>query len=523
MPNGSLLTTIDGLSIGSQICSNPPDPKTGKYSNLPMGQVQAAIGDLQKAYQAGAAAQGASSPNPVFLGSLLDGFAALFAPNYQSPRSVQMNIGIQRELHPGTILSVDLLRNVATHYLLGSDTNHVGSAQYLNITAANNAIAKTTAGACGGTSTPAAIDCAIANGATIATFAGNGLDSGGTMFGGLGPELFGINPDGSNGAAFPGINPAVGRNIMYFPSGRSVYDGLQMSLRTQVHNPAPGVRGVNLQVAYALSRFGSNVPTSGAGIGDTDFLPVAANFNNPQGYFGPSGSDRTHQLSFGTIFDLAKAGRFSFIGHFDSPLPITLNMPNNAGQSGDIFQTDFNGDGYFGNNSGSGGNGFGDILPGTNIGAFGRGVSANDLGNVIANYNGAYAGHLTPAGQALVTAGLMSQAQLVSLGAVMPTIQAPPPGNIGLGWLRTFDATYAYPIKIREGLTLEPSISMFNLFNFANFDASANKMGSILDGAPGDANGTTAANRASTRIGVGSGVFTLGGPRQTEFGLKLNF
>jgi len=152
-----------------------------------MGQVQAAIGDLQKAYQAGAAAQGASSPNPVFLGSLLDGFAALFAPNYQSPRSVQMNIGIQRELHPGTILSVDLLRNVATHYLLGSDTNHVGSAQYLNITAANNAIAKTTAGACGGTSTPAAIDCAIANGATIATFAGNGLDSGGTMFGGLGP------------------------------------------------------------------------------------------------------------------------------------------------------------------------------------------------------------------------------------------------------------------------------------------------------------------------------------------------
>jgi hypothetical protein len=83
--------------------------------------------------------------------------------------------------------------------------------------------------------------------------------------------------------------------------------------------------------------------------------------------------------------------------------------------------------------------------------------------------------------------------------------------------------TYAYPIKIKESITIEPSVSAFNLFNFANFDQSSNKLGAILDGAPGDANGTTALNRISTRTGVGSGVFTLGGPRQMEFSLKISF
>jgi hypothetical protein len=437
-----------------------------------------------------------------------------------------MNIGFQRELHPGTVLSVDFLRNVATHYLLGHDTNQVGNSKFLEMPAALNAIAATVGAGCGpvtAATSVAAVQCYLAAnpGATMDAFAGNGLDSAGKYLGGLGAPVFGLTPD--TGAAFGGINPLVGRNVMYFPAGRSVYDGLQMSLRSQLHNLAPGIHGLNLQVSYALSRFSSNVPTTGAQIGDQDFLPVASDFNNTSSYFGPSGSDRTHQVSFGTIFDLAKAGRFSFIGHFDSPLPLTLYMPTNAGEAGNIFRTDFTGDGYFGGQSGTGNVGFGDVLPGTNIGSFGRSVSANTVNTVINNYNGSYAGHLTPAGQALVSAGLMTQAQLVSLGAVMPTIQTAPPGNVGLGWLRTFDVTYAYPFKVTERFSVEPSISVFNLFNFANFDASNNKLGAILDGAPGDANGTTTGNRVATRTGVGSGVFTVGSPRQMEFSLKVKF
>jgi hypothetical protein len=374
---------------------------------------------------------------------------------------------------------------------------------------------------CAGGSNPAAVNCAIALGASMDDFANNGLDSAGYYLGGLGAAVFGLTPD--TGAAFGGINPLVGRNVMYFSAGRSVYDGLQMSLRSQVHSPTRGVRGLNLQVSYALSRISSNVPTTGGQIGDQDFLPTASDFNNPSRYFGPSASDRTHQVSFGTILDLARAGRLSFIGHFGSPLPLTVYIPNNAGAPGNIFRTDFTGDGYFGGQSGSGTSGFGDVLPGTNIGSFGRSISTSGLTSVINNYNANFSGHLTPAGQALVSAGLMTQAQLVSLGAVMPTIQTPPPGNVGLGWLKTFDITYAYPFKVKERFTIEPSVSVFNLFNFANFDSSNNKLGAILDGAPGDANGTTAANRASTRTGVGSGVFTLGAPRQMEFSLKVTF
>jgi hypothetical protein len=158
-----------------------------------------------------------------------------------------------------------------------------------------------------------------------------------------------------------------------------------------------------------------------------------------------------------------------------------------------------------------------------NVGSFGRGVTAGNLGAAISNYNSKYAGTITPAGQALINAGLFTQAELVSAGAVMPTLAAPPSGNIGLGWLKTFDVTYAYPIKIKERIEIIPSVSAFNAFNFANFDGPTNKMSGILstDGAPGSPNGTP--DRSATRIGVGSGIFALGGPRQLEFGLRINF
>ena len=50
------------------------------------------------------------------------------APNYKTPRSVQMNFGIQREILRGMIFSADYLRNVETRSLLGIDINHVGDA-----------------------------------------------------------------------------------------------------------------------------------------------------------------------------------------------------------------------------------------------------------------------------------------------------------------------------------------------------------------------------------------------------------
>ena len=72
----------------------------------------------------------------------------MFNPDYKSPRSVQMNIGIQHELRRGMVFSVDYARNVQTHYLLGVDQNHAGDIRYFNLAGAQAAIANTLT-ACG--------------------------------------------------------------------------------------------------------------------------------------------------------------------------------------------------------------------------------------------------------------------------------------------------------------------------------------------------------------------------------------
>ncbi len=88
------------------------------------------------------------------------------------------------------VFTADYLRNIETHTLLAIDTNHVGDARFFNMTNAVAAI-NTTLANCG-VSGANAINLAIANcpnnpvtgapgynqGATIADFATNGLDSG---------------------------------------------------------------------------------------------------------------------------------------------------------------------------------------------------------------------------------------------------------------------------------------------------------------------------------------------------------
>jgi hypothetical protein len=208
----------------------------------------------------------------------------------------------------------------------------------------------------------------------------------------------------------------------------------------------------------------------------------------------------------------------SFGSHFYSPLAQDMRIEN-QGRGGEIFFSDPIGDGA----------NISHLLPGTKLGAFNRSVDPGSINNAINNYNKAFAGQLSPAGQALVSAGLFTQAQLASLGAVMDSIPLAPAGEMGLSWLKTFDAKVSYPIKIRESVTLEPSIGFYNAFNFANFNAPGHLLGSVLNGSAGNINGTTAdkpglpGGRDSVRIGLGTGVNAVGSPRQLEYGLKLNF
>ncbi len=94
---------------------------------------------------------------------------------------------------------------------------------------------------------------------------------------------------------------------MLFPIGRSVYNGLQFSLRQDLQNPFPKVKAMNLQVSYALSRYVSTAK-------DNDFINFSQDNINPLQYIGPNGLDRTHQLSFGGTFDVPARFRVSLIG-----------------------------------------------------------------------------------------------------------------------------------------------------------------------------------------------------------------
>jgi carboxypeptidase family protein len=503
----------------------------------PVGSVATQIADLQTAFQLANAVLTSSSPNSSYLGQSLSSQQGLLAPNYQTPRSVQMNIGFQKQMWQATVLSVDYVRNVGTHYLIGYDTNHVGDASHMDQNAAIHAINATLAGnplssaclpaASAGASSQTAVNCYLAAvpGASISDFAAHGLDSGGQYLGGLPASVFGLTPNtGSpatdNGAAFPGINPLVGRNTMFFPVGRSLYSGVQVSLRSQIASPLRGVRDGSLQISYSHSSFRSNIA---GGLGDQDLLPLAADFNHPIAFFGSASQDRKDQFSLASFLDVRYGARLGMIAHFGSPLPQTLFLPASDGLGGEIFRTDVTGDGSFGGQSQNGASAYGDILPGTNIGSFGRAIKANGLNNIIQTYNSNFGNRPTPAGQALVSAGLLSQSQLVQLGADAPAITPAPADNPSLAWLKTFDLTLSRPVKIGDRFVMEPSVSAFNVLNFANFDGPGNRLLGALNGTVGTLNGTTMAERSTSRIGLGSGAFSLGTPRQVQFGVKLTF
>ncbi|MFZ0772765.1 MAG: hypothetical protein WCA49_04985 [Candidatus Sulfotelmatobacter sp.] len=197
-------------------------------------------------------------------------------------------------------------------------------------------------------------------------------------------------------------------------------------------------------------------------------------------------------------------------------------MPT-QGTVGEIFRSNLTGDGQtIGDFLNSAATGIGH--PGT----FMRSVSRGGLNNYIANFNNTYGNGstLTPAGQALVTAGLFTQAQLVTLGAVIPSIQAPPANNAGNGYYKDVDTILSWPFKFRERLTILPSISFFNVFNFVNYGALGPTSATGLTGGPGTINGTASGVNDATntyRIGRGSGVFAVGAPREAEFGLRFDF
>lgn len=522
IPGGSMpRPTFCSAMVGGVQTTNP----------VAIGAVANEIVAFQKQYQA-ASPFDLQVPNPNYIGSLLQkgvAFGTGFAPDFRTPRSVEINIGIQHEIRRGVILSADYLRNVQTHYLLGIDENHTGDVRYFSKSAALEAIAATNQHFNCGTGTgTTAIQCAINAGAQMTDYASYGLTSPGD-FGQICSFSSVINTSSRYGCAFSGINPSA--PPMYFsePVGRSVYNGLQAKIASNLEQPFRATRTLNLQVSYALSRFensGGSTPAN-ALASDQDFGVGAVDNVNPNRFFGPAVLDRTHQVSFGGYADLAGGFQLSVMAHFWSPLSASLVVPNTNLGPGEIFRTDFTGDGTVQ-----------DLVPGTHVGSFDRDINASNLNRVLADYNDNVALQLTPAGQALVRNRLFTPVQLGagdalcynpnnlpanSLCAVAPLVPLAPAGQVNLAWLRALDLKIAWAHTIREGITIEPSAGFYNLFNLPNFDLPGTALNGLLTGAAGQVNGTIPMGHNIDRVGVGTGVYSLGAPRQIEFGLRLTF
>jgi hypothetical protein len=531
---------------GGVICNTPIGATVGAGGGNCTGMVFAnCLAAFQAADQASWAAN-PTGPNGQFIPSALTNgelaTTGLLDPNYKSPRSIQMNIGVQRELRPGMVFSADYVRNVGLHYLLATDINHSGDVTLFNLTNAQAAVAATLA-ACGAGSVTAAAapggcasqtSTAAPNGAaTIQTFGAFGLDSAYDQ--GAGGAAAATNP----AWAFPGQNPEVGPLYQYHSGGRSVYNGMDLKFTQNVRNPLPGLKYLNFQATYTLSRYvnaGSTASGTGIAGGDSDFVNNAISNRNPLAFIGPGSLDRTNQINLGGYGDLPYGFRLGLLSHFWSPLaatPTVLPVTGGAqsGAPGGIFTSDFIGSGQVGNplpgsqTSSSCGDAGGtcnyDLY---NVGAFMRSLGPAGLATAVNNYNSTIGGQLpTPAGQALINSGLFTLANLQALGGVAATVPGVVPGQVGYSWLKAFDLEFSWVgHAFHERLSITPSVSVFNLFNFSNFDSAANALTGQLNGGPGSINGTVQAGRPD-RIGAGTGVFAFGAPRTIEWGLKLQF
>jgi len=185
-----------------------------------------------------------------------------------------------------------------------------------------------------------------------------GLDSSNAYCGPVPCAVLGLRP-----AAFGGINPAVGSNVMFFPTGRSKYQAVHVAFKTGGGLPVHAVRHVDLAVSYTYSKYESNVAAGDGSGGDFSLLSVAEDYRSPHvGHFGLSGWTAATSSRLRRLFDLLHGLKLSLIAQMLSPLSTSARLPqlDGGGVAGEIFRTDATGDGTVG-----------DLLPGTKIGGLG--------------------------------------------------------------------------------------------------------------------------------------------------------
>jgi len=515
---GSSGTVINGAGIvNANGTVSPYDPVSQRtWCGESMGTTAPLASALQQAYQTATAA---ASSNPSFIGNP-GGFAgpylnglSLMSPNYQTPRTIQVNAGLRHELRPGLTFTVDYTREVTTRSLLGVDANLGGSAGTFSLAnaLADRDTAQVANGCATGTNQVTCMVAKLGPAGALAAYGANGIGGPAQVTGGAPCPT----------CVFPGLQPTLGVNIVDIPEGRSVYGGVLLSLNQEVTAFSRGVQHASFRLSYSHSR---NVSQ-----GQDSFVSMQADdFANPTRFTGPDSLDRTHQFSLGALFDLRHSFQVGLLSHLASPLPVTLRFQQ-AAAGAEVLVTDWNGDGSTG-----------DIIPGSSVGSYMRSFKASGLQHFIANHNATFPTSTTPqtpAGNALVNAGVFSVQELQSMGGVLQPLAASVPNVAGLGWFKTFDVRLGWEHHLGDRVTIVPSVALYNAFNFANFDMPGYTQNGVLNFGAGSLSPAASSLQPQNSVGGNSSLAggrtnrtslqpnmnASGAPRSVQWGLKVSF
>jgi hypothetical protein len=407
----------------------------GDYSDLigrPIADVIGLIGQLAGTTRAAYAAS-LLEPGGISAFTATRGTPLVFPGNqYKIPYTLQFNIGIQRELKPGVVVTADYVRQhgIGLPRVL-PDFERQRDAGTLDPAAARAQMNRVLAGK--------SVDEWIA-----ANPAGN-------------ISSFGLISD----LVWPGLTPDF-LSARFISGGFSLYRSIQVSLRGRQPGFGP-FRDLSYHVSYTLSR----AEATSADANAESFYMGSGVLNNrhwnARGAFGPTGLDRTHRLVVAPTLQIPGGFQIGSLWEFRTPSTGSILIPNFGGPlSGPsaAFGTDLDGDGRT------------DMLPGLGVGQFGRRVKTlQELNAVIATFNRTFAGSLTAYGNALVDRGLFTEAQLRRLGAVVPAIPAVPENNPN-PWHNVFvtGVKLQRPVRL-ERFTLLPFAAIDNLFNHAPANA----------------------------------------------------